>query len=251
MPKNSEVTMSEEEKISIQETEERRKYLYDVVVVFSGGLQKTRDKFYPTDYRHGDQFGMLGGGMRIASAVGLYLEGKAQNFVFTTGRSEKDKKAHGPDVPTQARIHEEAFLRRLEKLKRRSGYKNKFKDLEKPSTFLDEKSVSTLANIQEALKLIRKKGWRRIAFLSSDYHIPRIAALTRQLLEQGGDLKVDIDFISAEKAVGEMALGRYDRVIEKAYKSQAAQKRIASEKRGLQDIKAGRYAPGEFQLQKK
>lgn len=79
----------------------------------------------------------------------------------------------------------------------------------------------------------------------------RVKVLYEQALAQHKELGADVYFISAEKYVKEIDPGKYDEVIDKAYRSEEAQKRIASEAKGLEDIRAGRYAVGEFQLEKR
>lgn len=60
------------------ETKETYEYPYDAIIILGGGLSKSEQgKFYPTDYRHGDDFGMLGAGMRMVAATEMYLNRSA------------------------------------------------------------------------------------------------------------------------------------------------------------------------------
>ncbi len=36
--------------------QEKKEYPYDAIIVLGGGLQKVGEKYYPTDYRHSDDF---------------------------------------------------------------------------------------------------------------------------------------------------------------------------------------------------
>ncbi len=103
----------------------------------------------------------------------------------------------------------------------------------------------------ETLELKEEKGWEKVALISSDYHIPRIKALFEKALreEKDKDIKLELDYVSAEEKVKESHPGRYDDIIEQAYKTGDAQKRLKSEKRGLEDMEKGTYAEREFQLE--
>lgn len=229
---------------------EKRRYPFDVVFVLGGGLAKIRDKFYPTDYRHGDEFGMLGAGIRMTAAIELYLNKQAKNFVFSTGRSEKTKAVFGQDVPTEAKTYKEKFLRCLEGLKKRNDYQEKFEDLEDPEIILEENSVTTMTNIKEMLEILQENKWQKIAVVSSDYHIPRIKALYERVLAKYPDIMQKLKFLSAEEVVKEYKPGKYDEAIKKFYQTSEAKKRIKNERQGVEDLRSGKYAPGEFQLTK-
>lgn len=150
-------------------------------------------------------------------------------------------------MPTEAQIYREKFLRCLDGL--RKNDKEKFKDVEDPVITLEDKSFSTLTNIKEVLQMIKDRGWKKVALVTSAYHVPRARALYEQALKQHEEIQVSIDFLSAEKIAKKTEPGKYDEFIEMAYQSTEAQKRISNEKKGLEDIKAGRYAAGEFQLE--
>ena len=232
-----------------QRGEKEREYFYDAVFIDSGGLSEAGGKFYPTDYRPGDEFGMLGGGIRLVAAVDLYLNTRARRFIFMTGLTEKNKARLGPDVPTEASVLGDKFQRVLAGLQKRSDYQGRFDELEEPIVEGQERSYNTLTNIEEALKAVQSSGYKRICFLSSNYHIPRYRALWDMVLKSKGiALPTEIDFIGAEDVVKELEPGKYDEVIDKAYKTEAAKQRIENEERGVRDIAEGRYAYKEFQL---
>lgn len=44
---------------------------------------------------------------------------------------------------------------------------------------LDEVSLSTLANVEAAVRVVREGGHRRVVACSDDYHLPRIQLLLR------------------------------------------------------------------------
>jgi uncharacterized SAM-binding protein YcdF (DUF218 family) len=233
------------------EPTEKEPYTYDAIIVLGGGLQKTGDKYNPTDYRGGDDFGTLGAGMRMVAAVELYLEKKAKQFVFTTGISEKNKSKFGNQVPTEASVYKEKFLRVIEGLQKQKGHKIRSEELETPIVDLEDKSYNTSSNIKEILQLIQNNGWNNIALVSSDYHIPRIELLFKQALEKHPELETQVQFIGAESFAKTSMPGKYDGVIERYYASDEMKKRIENEQKGVADIQSGGYEHEEFQLKNK
>jgi hypothetical protein len=107
------------------------KYGHDVIVVLCAGLYFSEGKFYPTKYIHSDDFGMLGGSIRVDAALALYLQKKAVNFLFSAGVSAKQLAKYGPSVPPDAKIYAEVFLRRLGTMTKEAT------SLERPNIFLD------------------------------------------------------------------------------------------------------------------
>lgn len=233
------------------ESMEGIKYPYDAIFVLGGGLQKVGDKYYPTDYSHSDEFGMLGGGIRVIAALDLYLQKQSREFVFTTGIYEKNRAKFGQDVPPESHEYAATFKRLIEDLKKRPENQEKFKDMEEPLITSEDRSTTTLTNIREALQIILDSGWKKVAFVSNEYHIPRIEALYKQALEKHPEVQVNVSFIPAETIVKEAEPGKYDEEICKAYCSEEAKKRIINEIQGIEDLEAGKYALEEFQLEKK
>jgi uncharacterized SAM-binding protein YcdF (DUF218 family) len=235
----------------MREGKEQQLYQYDAVVVLGSGLRKIEDKYYPTDYRDADQFGMYGGGMRIVAAIDLYLGKQAKTFIFTTGKTEKFKTVYGQDIPPEANVHADKFTRSLTALSKKPEWQEKFKDTEEPEIILEDRSTSTLTNIQEVLQIILDRDLKKVAIVSSDYHIPRVKALYEEALKKHPEIKAEITFISAESEVKKDQPGKYEGIIDEAYKTPIAKTRLAAEKKGLDDLKAGKYSLQEFQLKNK
>lgn len=107
------------EKFAPQEFEPSEKqYPYDALIVLGGGLKKIRDKYYPTDYRDSDNFGMLGAGMRMVAAVDLYLNKATKNIVFATGITQKNIEKFGQTVPKESTIYKNKFQFVIDQLKK-------------------------------------------------------------------------------------------------------------------------------------
>lgn len=230
---------------------ETRKYPYDAVVVLGGGLHKQGDKYYPTDYRHNDEFGILGAGIRIVAAVESYLQGHSNTFVFSTGITAKNQEKFGKNIPTEAEVYKQKFLRVLASLKRRSNFRERFQTLSEPGILLEDKSFNTFSNIQEVLRMAYSQQWDNIALISSQLHIPRVTALFNKLFAPDLREEINIDFMSAEDMVKNALPGKYDLVIGRYLRSPQSLKRLGNEQRGIIDLASGRYVPGEFQLHKR
>lgn len=222
------------------------KYTYDVVVVLGGGFFKDDKGYHPTRYSDGDQFGMLGGMIRTKAAAALHIQQKANSFLFSTGVSEKQKEKFGPDVPAEGRVYRDDFLQELAELELSAQWGNQLKDLGAPVTYLEEISVNTATNLKEVTDMIVQHGWKRVAVVSSDYHIPRIAALWKMYCEKKGP-ELETVFLPAEGVVTEL-WPECSVEIHNAYQSEAALERIRNEQKGLKDIEEGKYVFSEFQL---
>lgn len=235
--------------------EQEKKYPFDALIILSGGLARSqfRGKYHPTDYRHNDDFGMLGGSMRLVAGVALFLQKKSKNLIFSTGITEKNKSQFGDNVPTEAEVYAEKFMKILNAFKKRQEYQKQLEDLEDPEVILENQSSTTLQNIQNVLEIIAQRKWTHVAIISSDYHIPRIKALCEKQLAERNDLQsLKLTFMSAEEVVKDTQPGKYDRLIQEAYQTAAAKLRINNEAQGLRDLEKGAYETRtEFQKTKR
>lgn len=217
----------------------------DAITVQSAGLRRLDDSTYAsTLYANADEFGMLGGYMRIRAAQELYWRKPSIPFVFCNGKSAKQIAKFGPDVPTDAEVYAKEFNRDLTQDERSQASSH----TPAPKVFLEDTSVNTVASISELFAMCAEQGWKYIGLVSSDYHIPRIEALCSLIFKKLGSKPVEITFISAEAIIKELRPGVYDNEIDAAYKTPAAQQRLKNEQNGCNDIAAGRYYIGEFQL---
>jgi uncharacterized SAM-binding protein YcdF (DUF218 family) len=212
---------------------------YDCIAVLCGGLRKHDGIYVPTTFKDGDEFGMLGGHVRVMAAAELYRQGITDTFVFSTGVSAKQIAKFGPDVPPEAHVYRDAFKQMIDMPHGADA---------SPRLYVEDKSINTVANLQEIARLCDKQGWRNVALLSSEYHIPRIRALY-ELLESRAALKpFAIDFVQAETVLRKYRPGEYDKEFAKQYATPAARLRIMNEHQGLADIQEGRYVLSEYQL---
>lgn len=209
---------------------------YDAIAILGGGLRREGDDFFPATYADSDEFGMLGGHMRVIAGVELLRRGESGTFVFTTGIYEKNKARLGQDVPPEAEIYAADFSSRAARM-----------NVSSPEVVLERMSKTTLENMRELMRIIGARGWSHVAIVSNTYHLPRVEALYTHLFRLRPDLHVDITFLSAEEIVKGGLPGQYDTEIESAYASPSAARRVESEIRGLRDLENGTYALEEFQ----
>ncbi len=220
------------EKILMEESEENR--LPDAVFLSSGGIKKTKDeKFKTLSYSDYDYHGFVSGGKaRVISGAEL-----AKTFpelkIVTTSVVE-------PDYPSHASVM-------AAELKERG--------IPEDQIILEEKSIDTITELVEAVKMAARENWKNIAFISNGYHLPRFRETFNRLeslMEKGEDPefneafekfqkeKGSVGFISAEHIL-ESTSNHYKNLFEKVEKLEAYSKRLEAEKKGLEDLRSGRY----------
>ncbi|MGD0328630.1 MAG: YdcF family protein [Minisyncoccia bacterium] len=194
----------------------------DAIIILSAGSiayeEGGRTHWRATTYDNSDAFGTLGGRDRLEAAA-LLAEKYPDAYFVTVSRNFTG-------LPTLAQIYADE-LRELGVAPER--------------IIQEEHSTNTETVVQQAIRLAQKKGWKKILFLSSDYHLPRIIAFYRRQ-------KDDIlgDFVSSESILGAVD-SKFAARFAAVQKTAAYQTRIASEARGLAALEEGAYqsAPAE------
>jgi uncharacterized SAM-binding protein YcdF (DUF218 family) len=209
---------------------------WDALIILGSNIKRAGDVYRPSTYEDYDTFGMLAGEIRVIAAVLLYERNLARTFVFSTGISEKTRAALGSDVPSEAAVYSEDFLRRIGPSGRPA-----------PKIIPEDRSVNTYSNLAECAALIRQNQWKHVAIMSARYHIPRTRALWQSVTRKH-PVRVNAEFLAAEDVVTQYLPGVYDDMIEAAYGSPQGQKRLKNEAQGIQDLKDGTYVLTEFQL---
>ncbi|MDE1919360.1 MAG: YdcF family protein [Patescibacteria group bacterium] len=194
----------------------------DALIVFSGGSvaeknPKTGETSYrSTTYAESDAFGTLGGYARVQAAA-LLARTYPQAFLVTTGKE-------GPDDKSHANI-QAAELVAL--------------GVPRERIVLEESSVNTKSQIEESLRIVREREWRRVLFISNEYQIGRIRAFVEHLPERP---VCDILYQSAEDVLAKddpAFAAEFARIKE----SEPYHRRLAAEARGVAAIKSGSYRP--------
>jgi hypothetical protein len=59
--------------------------------VLCGGTYQIGDMYLPTTFAHSDDFGMLGGEMRVIASVARAKQALTQHVLFSGGKSKKEQ----------------------------------------------------------------------------------------------------------------------------------------------------------------
>jgi uncharacterized SAM-binding protein YcdF (DUF218 family) len=209
---------------------------YEAVIILGSNIKRAGDGYVPVTYGDYDIFGMLAGEIRIIAAVLLFEENLADTFVFSTGVSQKTRAVLGPDVPAEAAVYSQDFLKRARSSKRPA-----------PTVILEDRSVNTYSNLVECIAIIRRHQWEHVGIMSARYHIPRVRALW-ELAKENHPVDASASFLAAEDIVTHYMPGVYDDMITAAYRSPQGLKRLENEALGVQALKDGLYVLTEFHL---
>ena len=164
-------------------------YPFDAIIVLGAGIQEKNNGVEP----------MFDGKMRTIAAAEAFRQRLAPFLVFSGGKTA------GEQLPSEARVMSD-FLKRK--------YKNEsdsFTEIPTDQIVLEEKSKNTAENLENILKLIKERGWQKVAFLTNDYHLPRVQELAH-------NYGIDAQELSAEDEL-EQRDPRFQRVIDKYYES--------------------------------
>ncbi len=218
---------------NILNKESNQKELPEAIFVLSGGIKKSEEgKFKTLSYSEKDVHGFVTGGKaRVISAAELAKTFPEIKLVTTS--------AVEPNYPSHARIMANELLKL---------------EVPKDQIILEEKSIDTLTQFMEMVKISVQEKWKRIIILTNDYHIPRAKEMFQQIesLVKGEDSEFDaalikfkeanteINFMSAEEIL-ETTDPHFKTLIEKVRQTEEYKKRLEAEEKGLKDLRSGEY----------
>ena len=104
---------------------------------------------------------------------------------------------------------------------------------------LEEDSMHTAEQVEYALAYARERGWEQIAFVSNEYHLPRLRAFAERLPNAGS---LGMTYYAAESVI-EAADPAFMQEFARIKETPAYQERLASEARGLEALFMGSYQP--------
>ncbi len=192
------------------------------------------DYFKSTSYGDHGQVGVAPGGKARVIATAEIARLFPDIRIVTTSYEPN----HVDDQPTHAAVMENELKRR---------------GVNPENITREEVSMSTLTQIVEMIKMAADNGWRRIVAVTNEYHKPRMQEMIKQI---GKLFAHDVEFMKAyeifEENQGEIALiaaedvismidGRMKAVVDAARETDAYKAVVASEQKGLQDLREGRY----------
>ncbi len=116
----------------------------------------------------------------------------------------------------------------------------------------EEQSINTGTQLVEMIGMSLENGWNNVLVEVSDYHIPRVTEMFRQLdtlvddeaftkeLQKFKSNGGTVSIVGAEQVL-RLVNSRFDNYLNAILGSAAYKRAVASERRGLYDLKAGKY----------
>lgn len=130
----------------------------DAIILITGGSVRESPsdgsvRYRPTTYEEADAFGTLGGIARVYGAARL-AEQYPNAVVVTTSKEGIDGQSH-------AQIYADALIT---------------EGVEPARIVLEEQSVNTATQVDEAFRLAEMHGWKHLVFITNEYQVPRVRA---------------------------------------------------------------------------
>lgn len=203
-------------------------------VILGGDIKKENGKWRTINFNRQSMGGRLGGeSIRVISAYYLYMA-NSDMFIISSGGKGIYKSVPGA-MPVAEVMKDELIKLGVpdEKIKLEGDANNTYEQLIKLQGILlggDLGSVSVISN---------------------KYHLPRIKAMIEhfselsELKKMFKNLKVELK--SAEDIVIEADSNKWRDAIESVYSGEAMNKRMIKEKKGIKDIKAGKYELKQYE----
>jgi len=195
---------------------------YNALVILGGGIKNDNGKWRTTNLDEGDTFGVAGGRIRVVAGRLLFGQGFSSLIVASGSRGQYKDIA---GVPTLSEV-----------------IKTELMELGVPAGNIieDDESGNTHQQLKFVKLLIDSRQMRKVAIVSNEWHLPRIKAMIEHSPHLTG-LAGCVKLIAAEKAVIKYGELNWQDKIAKARKSEGLKKRIALEKKGIEDIRNGKY----------
>lgn len=146
-----------------------------------------------------------------------------------------------PDIPTYAAIQKQELIR---------------KGIPEEQIIEEGESYRTIDGLKNTLFIAQDKGWKKIVYVTSGYHVPRVQAFLdkitdfsfdeneksrlEELVEAMKRGSFAVQVVSAEEVLS-LKDKHYATYFEKVKQLPGYIKRVEMEKNGVQDIHEGRY----------
>jgi sialic acid synthase SpsE/uncharacterized SAM-binding protein YcdF (DUF218 family) len=191
----------------------------DAIIVLTGGTVAYIDidgstKYRSTTYEERDNFGTLGGDVRVKAAA-ILSRRYPEAALVTTSKREGEMVSH-------ARVAADELIAL---------------GVDPSRIALEEKSINTKTQIDESFQLATVRGWNKVLFVASDYQVERAAAFARAIPDSIGKFPC----ISAESILISDS-SDFANFFAHIQKTEAYKDRLAAEARGLAAILSGTYA---------
>lgn len=198
-----------------------------IIFVLGGGIKKEPNgRWHSTSYSDaGDKFGLDGHRLRLEAAALLWKDEPESVIVVSGGKGQL---AIIPGAPTVSSVMKDELVSM---------------GVPEEAIIEENRSANTFENLKfMAEKVMELGGAEHVVIISNDYHLPRI----KTMIEINHELKAFASSVFLEFSAAEDVLLGHDskswkEIIEKARASDAYKKRVELEKKGVEDIKSGRY----------
>lgn len=189
----------------------------EAIIVFSGGIvaykEGGRVHWRTTTYDDSDAFGTLGGRDRVEAAA-LLAKKYPNAYLITTSHRL------GRITPSLAQVYAEELC---------------VLGVARERIVQEEHSSTTKSAVDAVLRLAQNRGWERLLFVSSEFHLPRIAAFYEQVKSN-----IVVNFVSSESILL-VADSTFAARFATVQKTPAYQLRLESERRGVAALEKGTY----------
>ena len=192
------------------------------LAILGGGLHHDAEGWRTCTFAEGDNFGPTGDFLRVLAAVFLF-ERDPDMYVVAVGG--KGQYAQTPGAPTVASVLTDEL--------RAAG-------IPQEQIVLEERSGNTYQQLL-ALAQLAEQSDTTIQIISNNWHLPRIQAMLAHAPALQKSTLRDAQLVSAEDVVIQFDAGWKEK-IEQVLRSPAMAKRLAIERQGVEQIKAGTYS---------
>lgn len=211
----------------------------EAIILVSGGTVKEtgRDgivRYRSTRVDEGDAFGVLWGEARTLATVELATHFPKATIITTSIRP---------------------FGEQMQAITLRDELENFA--IPRDRIILEERSVNTLSQIGETMKIICEKKLKQVVFVTNEYHIPRVSAMyeyfetlvqsdaeTKRIVNECKQRGVRVQFVAAESLLPYRDK-KFIEIIDAIKKSPAYIKRLQNEERGTAMVINGEYGKQE------
>lgn len=194
----------------------------DVLIVLGGWLVQEPDgKWRTTNFSELDGEGNISGDrVRVVAAALLYKRYPNIKIIVSGSRG---RLSHLADCPTLSAILKKELIELAVK----------------PESIIEEdRSSGTYQQLKNSYEIAKKLRLSAVGIVSNEYHLQRIRAFLERI---PGIYWPGLELISAEKIAIENDPDQWEQEIKTVYASNAMEKRIALEQKGVQDLKEGKY----------
>ncbi len=209
----------------------------DAIMVVPGASKynKLKDRFEMGSFSDVDDSGVVAGGKDRVIA-GVEVHGAYPESALVTMSQNSN-----PDIPTYSSIQKEALVRM---------------GIPAEQIIEEDQSYRTVDGLKNTLFIAQEKGWKKLVYITSGYHVPRVKEFLMHLAEFSADENEaarlrEIDTALQTKALQIQVIGsdeilpfrsgHYEAYLKIVEALPGYQERVKLEEKGVKDIQEGKY----------